>query len=345
VLTASHHQKNIRLLIICVLISLVLYLIGFSESLVIALVISITMGFTIRYVRLWLASRRPNLLLAVQYLIASLTALVLWGILPLLYWYHLDAQSIIGAVQKYAAIFIVTALIVAVVSYFYYRMEQAWLLQQALDKAEIQRIKQDKQLLETQLRLLQSQIEPHFLFNTLANIQALISIEPKLASKMLTALTSLLRQSLQRTRDELLTLSHELRFNKAYLTIQQIRLGDRLRVHFDISDKILDSMQFPPMLLQPLIENAIIHGIEPLADGGDLALTIKIINNRLLIRIENDCALQPQTSKHRGHHIGLTNIQQRLTQLYGEQAKFEFNDSVAGKVVVEMEVPLDVAAV
>jgi sensor histidine kinase YesM len=338
-LLSNNFKKNIKLAIICSGVGGFLFLIGWATYLWLSLIISLGMGFTIRYSKIAFGHFKPTLKLPWQYFFSVMGAITLWGILPISIRYKMNEVDI--QLSSYLSVFLIGIMVVSILTYLYYRTEQAFLLQQALDKAEISRVKQDKVILETQLRLLQSQIEPHFLFNTLANIQALISMEPRQASKMLTALTSLLRQSLTRTRDKASTIGHELRFNKAYLAIQQIRLGDRLQVTFNITDQLQDTMQFPPMLLQPLIENAVVHGIEPLSEGGKVELSISIENNKLKISIYNDSPDTGLDKKHKGHNIGLNNIRSRLEQLYEGKADFTYNDQYEGGVLVVIKVPIN----
>ncbi|WKE64773.1 histidine kinase [Gallaecimonas kandeliae] len=333
---SDDNKKDLRLTAVCLVIGWTLYFIGWSASLGLSLAIALGMGFTVRYGRRLLAASFPAMAPALQFLIAALVSCLVPLVLLELY---LPGDVHI-APDRYLGIILVCALIALAISYLFYRSEQSHALQQALDRAELERVKQDKELLETKLRLLQSQIEPHFLFNTLANIQALIALEPKTASKMLSALTALLRQSLTRTRDEWLTLEQELKFNEAYLAVQQIRLGERLRATFDIPDQLPGSILFPPMLLQPLIENAIVHGIEPLKDGGELRLSIASSADKLQISLFNSCP-EGQQSHHKGHKIGVNNTRERLARLYGDQALFSL-DHLEHGVQVYLEVPLNV---
>ena len=286
---------------------------------------------------------RPQTPLPLVYTAAVLFAVAIWGLIPVLVRYRLLAADNSVSLLNYLPALLIGTGATLVLSYIYFSREQAFALQQALDRAEINRINKEKEVLETRLRLLQSQIEPHFLFNTLANIQALITIEPKQANKILAALTALLRQSLNRTRQEWLTLGDELRFNKAYLAIQQIRLGDRLRVTLDISEKVQDNLLFPPMLLQPLIENAIVHGIEPLRQGGELRLSIQLAAQRLFISIYNDGSPSVTPSAHQGHSVGLGTTRERVRQIYGDTAVFSFEDQGTCGVLVKIEVPIHVA--
>jgi sensor histidine kinase YesM len=343
-------QTLLRLALVCCGVGLFLYAVGWAEYLWLSLIISLGIGFTTRYSKIWMQKIRPDMPLPLVYTVAVLFAVAIWGLIPVLVRYRWLLDSAAGQVDSavsllnYLPALLMGTAATLVLSYIYFSREQAFDLQQALDRAEIHRINKEKEVLETRLRLLQSQIEPHFLFNTLANIQALIALEPKQANKMLSALTALLRQSLNRTRQEWLTLGDELRFNQAYLAIQQIRLGDRLRVSLDIADNVPDNLWFPPMLLQPLIENAIVHGIEPLRQGGELRLSVQIVEQRLLINIYNDGSPSVATSAHQGHSVGLATTRERVLQIYGDTAVFSFADQGTAGVLVKIEVPIYVAS-
>lgn len=333
--------RQLKLLLLCVLIGVSIFFLGWAEYLSISILVSIGVGFTIRFSRYWLISHFPDLKLSVQFVGAVLFSLLVWGIGPIFLGVMSNKYGYTYELSDYLGIFFVGTFFILIISFVFYRSEQASRLRRSLDEIELEQAKKEKLLLETQLRLLQSQIEPHFLFNTLANIQALIAIDSKQATKMLTAFTSLLRLSLNRTRTEWLTLGDELRFNKAYLAIQKIRLGDRLNVAYDISDKITDRMLFPPMLLQPLVENAIVHGIEQVAGNGQLSLSLHPVNEKLKICIKND--RNPVTNGTSGNQVGLINVRERLSHLYGAQASLVFDDSDPRVVVVTMEVPINVS--
>ncbi|RUO26880.1 histidine kinase [Aliidiomarina minuta] len=342
----NHWQSHLKLAVICVLVGIMVHLFGSTKYLSISIFISLGIGFSIRFSRYWLITQYPDMRLWLQYFYALVLAFLVWGVAPILLKVMAGPGDSIDSLQNYLGIFFIGSLAMALVSFVYYRSEQTLALKQALFQAELEQVKKDKLLLETELRLLQSQIEPHFLFNTLATIQALIAVDSRQASEMLTALTSLLRQSLDRTRTEWLTLEHELQFNKAYLAIQKIRLGERLKLEYDISDQLTDDIMFPPMLLQPLLENAVTHGIEQLKNGGTLTLSIKLDGQNLIITIINHC--KPGGSQHTGAQVGLNNVQQRLAQLYAERAKLSYDigydNSAADLVRVTLEVPIHVAS-
>ena len=164
-----------------------------------------------------------------------------------------------------------------------------------------------------------AQIEPHFLFNTLANTIGLITTAPNQAIHMLENLTSLLRVSLKRTRGTKTTLGEELAILEAYLAIQKIRLGRRLR--YTITDNpAFHQAELAPLLLQPLVENAVMHGIEPSPDGGLVKIDISRGKEGLNITISNTGAsFEPTANSTPGY--GLKNVEERIAALYGDKAK------------------------
>ena len=334
-------MSNLKLAVVCIALGLLIHFIGWAKYPIISILISLGVGFSIRLCRKWLKRHYPQINLSLQFLLAVTFSFVVWGLTPLLLGVVKSTGGYVDDWQQYVGILLIGSFIMVVVSFTYYQSIQAQDLKQSLAQVELEQIKKDKVLLETELRLLQSQIEPHFLFNTLANIQALIAVDTKQANKMLIALTALLRQSLDRTRSEWLTLGHELRFNKAYLAIQKIRLGDRLVINYDVTDKITDDILFPPMLLQPLIENAVTHGIEQLTSGGELTLSVEKEESNLVISITNNVPVDG--SNRKGTQVGMNNVKTRLQQLYEGQASLKYDNSQVGKVVVTMEVPLNVS--
>jgi sensor histidine kinase YesM len=183
---------------------------------------------------------------------------------------------------------------------------------QQLKAAELENLKQ-----QAENRLLQAQMEPHFLFNTLANIQSLVDIEPKLAKQLIGDLSNMLRASLNYSTQDHCRLSEELEFVRAYLSIQRVRLGDRLIVNEEIQSSLLDETMMP-MLIQPLVENAIRHGVEKSIHPVTLTLTVEEDGHHLVIRIEDDH--QVVSASDGGFGITLNNIRHRLHNRYGERA-------------------------
>ncbi len=201
-------------------------------------------------------------------------------------------------------------------------------------------MQQERRMFETELRLLQAQIEPHFLFNTLGNIASLIHSNPIAAEAMLQNLARLLRASLRRTRDSHSTLGEELEIISAYLDIQKVRMGQRLTVVIDV-DPDLYGIALPPLLLQPLVENAVLHGLGPKLAPGSLTITVSRIDNQLLLRVTDDGVGFEQNS--RGTGIGLRNIRDRLQALYGNGAALDLIERPEGGIIAELRLPLEQA--
>jgi signal transduction histidine kinase len=167
---------------------------------------------------------------------------------------------------------------------------------------------QEKMLVQSELRLLQAQIEPHFLFNTLTNVVALIQPQPEAAEQMLENLTTLLRSSLHSTRSLETTLADELDVAEAYLSIQSIRMRGRLRYTIE-HDPGLDDVRLPPLMLQPLLENAVKYGVEPRQSGGSIHVTTQARGERVEIRVLDP---GPGMDADSVDGIGIGNVKERL---------------------------------
>jgi signal transduction histidine kinase len=192
---------------------------------------------------------------------------------------------------------------------------------------------------EARLRLLSAQIEPHFLFNTLANLQALITVDPLRAQAMLTHLDRYLRATLSATRDTDATLGAEFGLLRAYLEIIAIRMGQRLAFELDLPAAVA-GLRVLPMLLQPLVENAIQHGLEPKIAGGRVRVQARMEAGRLCLVVEDDgCGIgTAQTSAGTG--VGLANVRERLAAHYGNRAQLDIAARPAGGTVVTLTLPL-----
>ncbi len=218
---------------------------------------------------------------------------------------------------------------------FFWLRERNAKLEADLRERELARLEAEKQSLAAQLRLLQAQIEPHFLFNSLANVAALIDADPALAGRLLDALIRYLRSSLQRTRAERGSLGDEVALLTAYLDVLKIRMGDRLDYTFEIPPALLER-EFPPMLLQPLVENAIRHGLEPKLAGGRLRVSAAEQGGALRIVVSDDGVGFADTP---GDGVGLSNVRARLAALYGPQARMAVSSGVGAGVTATLELP------
>jgi sensor histidine kinase YesM len=205
-----------------------------------------------------------------------------------------------------------------------------------LEQEKIKRLATEKESISAHLRMLQAQIEPHFLFNTLSNIISLIDTRPDKGKSMLLDLTKYLRTSLSRTLPEKTTLSQELSMLKAYLDIQKIRMDERLNYEIDVPDYLWQHT-FPPMLLQPLVENAVRHGLEPKVEGGKITIRATRKDDHLRIEVADtglglsDCD-QP--------NVGIANVRERLHLLFGEKGRLMIEENQPQGIRAVIEVPI-----
>jgi sensor histidine kinase YesM len=206
-----------------------------------------------------------------------------------------------------------------------------------------EQLAQQREMLETELKLLQAQIEPHFLFNTLSNVVGLVRSDPEAAERTLLNLSTLLRSSLRRTRADAVSLGEELEIVRAYLAIQSIRMPDRLEYTIDVADDPdLMNWPLPPLIIQPLVENAIRHGIEPAEGGGTVSIGASLDNAGLRIVVA-DTGLGIREAGSGGEGTGLSNVRSRLHRLYGEGAELGFRDNSPSGVRVEIRIPEQVS--
>lgn len=197
-----------------------------------------------------------------------------------------------------------------------------------------------RQLVEAKIQVMQAQIEPHFLFNTLSSLHFLIDTDPKKASKMLINLTTYLRYSLPQNRENLPfnTLGKEVENIHAYLDIMEIRMGERLVVNYEVTDEIKNE-HFPTMMLQPIVENAIKYGIEESIEGGIITLAAKKVDNMLQVSV-TDTGPGLGFTKNSGNGMALNNIKSRLEMLYEGKAQLIMAPNEPTGVIVKILVPI-----
>jgi sensor histidine kinase YesM len=197
------------------------------------------------------------------------------------------------------------------------------------------------QLAEAQLQALKMQLQPHFLFNTLHSISALVYKDVDAADKMIARLGDFLRLTLENSGAQEVTLQQELEFLKCYLEIERIRFQDRLTTTLDIDADALNT-QVPNLILQPIVENAIRHGIAPRSTPGRIDILAERKNGTLRIRIKDNGAgltLNPSFDGGFKEGVGLANTRARLEQLYGAAHRFELANDPRGGLVVTLEIP------
>jgi len=195
----------------------------------------------------------------------------------------------------------------------------------------------EKRLAQAKLQALQMQLNPHFLFNTLHSISSLMHKDVEAADTMITRLGDLLRAALAGAETQEVPLREELTLLELYLAVEQVRFGSRLSVKIDVAPDALEA-QVPNLILQPLVENAIRHGIEPRARPGRIELRARRENGALTVVVSDDGAgLIGNAQIKEG--IGLSNTRARLRELYGANHRFELLRSEQGGVRVEINLP------
>ncbi len=186
-------------------------------------------------------------------------------------------------------------------------------------QAERNALKLEVAAREAELRALRAQVDPHFLFNTLNAISSLIAADPASARTMCLELAEFLRESLRLGGVATIPLAEELRLAERYLAIERVRFGPRLRVERDV-DGAAEACAVPALVLQPLVENAVRHGIAQLVQGGTVRIAARCSGGRLCLTVENPACVEPATG---GSGLGLVNVRQRLAALYGQDATFD----------------------
>jgi two-component system sensor histidine kinase AlgZ len=194
---------------------------------------------------------------------------------------------------------------------------------------------------EAQLQALQYQLQPHFLFNTLNAISSLVvSDQKQAATQMISRLGDLLRHTLETPQDAFTCFAEELALADEYLALERARFGARLKVTMDV-DQRATAVLVPRWLLQPLIENAIRHGVSRLPGGGEVAIRARMEEPWMLITVENDLAVQKVGGNTAGGGLGLANTRARLERLYGDSGSLTASSGELGRYIVSIRIPLN----
>ncbi len=215
-----------------------------------------------------------------------------------------------------------------------------WALFSVYFSTRHRRILAERRAALAQLQLLQAQMEPHFLFNTLANVLGLMDTDAARAKLMLESFTDYLRASLGSLREVEQTLGDELDLIAAYLQVVQIRMEERLRYRIDVAAE-LRGYRLPALSLQPLVENAVVHGLEPKIEGGQLHVDAHMAAGALVIRVIDDglgLAAMPVAAS-RGTGTALNNIRERLQQIYGDRGRLQIEAATPNGVCATLTVP------
>jgi len=217
------------------------------------------------------------------------------------------------------------------------RQREAFARGQAL-AFELERSELERQALDARMRLLQSQVQPHFLFNTLANVQALVDSGSPQASTVLRTLTAYLRAAVPRLNDPVNTLDQELQLVRAYLELMHMRMPDRLRYSVQADDAVL-ALRCPPLTLLTLVENAVRHGIDPGEDGGSIDISAHLWDQRCQVLVVDTGVGLQQTGHSDG--TGLATLRERLQLAFGGDARLRLTANQPRGVCAELDFPAE----
>ncbi|WP_443114192.1 sensor histidine kinase [Herbaspirillum seropedicae] len=317
---------------------------GFYENLQISMCIGLLAMLLINGARLLIwGDDEPNKLgFAVLLAVLAPLAVLLGRVLATL----LLGQPVVSLVPEHSdniiAVMVLTFLVCFGATVFFWNRQKMASLQAHASEVE-------KHAVLAQLQTLQAQIEPHMLFNTLATLQSLISTDPLQAELMLNQLVQYLRTTLSASRADSTSLQKEFDLIKAYLGLMSLRMGLRLSYTLQLPPH-LGRLRLAPMLLQPLVENAIKHGLEPKVDGGNCTVRAAVHNDMLVLSVlDTGVGLptsvslnQPPAQKEPviGMHFGLDNIRERLSTLYGPLAELIITHNVPAGAMAQITIPL-----
>ncbi|MGB0496506.1 MAG: sensor histidine kinase [Kangiellaceae bacterium] len=259
-------------------------------------------------------------------LIIILLATFIFSYISIVY-YHASAFDLASHLQFQYLVknWVIAGLIGSVLLRYFY-LQQQYIKQIGLES-------------EARLDALQARIRPHFLFNSLNVIASLTQIDPKLAETAIEDLSDLIRATLDNNED-LIPLSKELSNGKKYLSIESLRLGDRMNVAWEIEEGC-DRVLVPLLSVQPLLENGVYHGIQLLADGGTMRISVKKNETHLVLSVSNPIPDETQKhASHKGQGIALNNIEQRLEVIFNKNASLE-SQEMNGEYIVKMKIPLE----
>jgi hypothetical protein len=215
---------------------------------------------------------------------------------------------------------------------------QAVIYHDAVRERDLRATRLETDLAQAKLSNVEACLRPHFLFNTLNAIAALVREDPRLAERMIGELSDLLRASLSGDASKEVRLDEELAFTRKYLDLEGVRFQDRLRFSIDASSEARQAL-IPYLLLQPLVENAVRHGIAPVEAGGFISVAAARQNGLLRITIRDDGIGLTAISRHAGSGIGLESVRARLAHLYGAKHRFELTPGTPRGTIVDLELP------
>jgi two-component system, LytTR family, sensor kinase len=247
-----------------------------------------------------------------------------------LYWSRIDAVLWNKEQSNFNIIYIIIPQIVSCAYYYYWQKTRS--ITRKISEQEYQLLNLEKLKSKAQLDALEAKINPHFLYNSLNSIAGLIHEKPDKAEEMTIQLSKLFRYTTGRNEENFHTIEDELEIIKAYLAIEQVRFGKRLSYSIDCEEGVL-LHKIPRFLLQPLVENAIKHGISKIAHAGEIKVEIKQMNGNITIKIHDN---GPDFGEAVGGGFGLRSIKEKLKIVYGEKAIFEVKNEPEKAVIITL---------
>jgi two-component system, LytTR family, sensor kinase len=235
----------------------------------------------------------------------------------------------LGSIEYYLLVYFAIVAVLHAVAFY-----------EKYSERELKASRLETQLALAQLQVLKMQLHPHFLFNTLNAISALMHRDVEAADRMIAQLSDLLRLSLDKDDRHEVPLRNELEFLNRYLEIEKIRFRDRLAVELDIDAECMDA-QVPKLMLQPLVENSIRYGVAMRSAAGNVTVKARRKGNRMLLEVSDDGPGLPSNGKSLREGVGLANTRARLEQLYGAEHRFELRDGQPSGLQVYMEIPFE----
>lgn len=252
--------------------------------------------------------------------------------------FNMESQKEI-AILKRNNIGMLTLINAAIWFFYYFIWNSMYLMYHYIiinQQQQIDTLKLKAHVKELELKTIKTHINPHFIFNALNGIRAMVDENPQRARTAITELSNILRSSINIDKSETVPLTEELNIIKDYLALEQMRFEDRLMVQYDIEDKTT-SQPVPPMMLQMLVENAIKHGISHEINGGLVKLSASLADNILDLRVENTGQLKEQ---QQGGGFGIMSIRERLKLMYGNNALFDVKQSSPHTVMAILKLPV-----
>jgi signal transduction histidine kinase len=244
-------------------------------------------------------------------------------------WLVLRRQFFSGVVDDITGTFVPIVLVAQALSYY-----------RRFRERELRATQLEGQLAKAHLQTLKSQLQPHFLFNTMHSISSLMLTDVQAADRMMTRLGDLLRMSLESAGTQITILSRELEFVNCYLEIEKVRFAERLHVTLDIAPETLDAT-VPHLLLQPLVDNAVKHGISKLPAGGEIQITVSAQDGELQLEIRDNGPGFGKEGPFPASGLGLRITRERLESLYGQDQSLELLSLPGGGAITRVRIPLD----